>query len=307
MFTNRDARDVGSLEEVFRSHEFGRVTDAMGGRGVFDPAGREGALFAQEFGRPLTAVLSHDVEGGAEPRRSAGGGGPGALSEETEVPEQLQQVGPSRDGAPSGQEHAGAPSKRRATRYGTIASVTALAALVAAGVMAGVGHHARSTVSAQGKHHTARPHSGQGGPGAASTGSRIPSGSLMTAAGSGGLSSGKAMDAGLRAGNAPGVHVSLVGPSIFTGNPTSPAASPTPSGTSPGVGSGATGSLPPSGTTNPVAPVASPLGNTVSAVGSSVATAASQLGSSVPAAASATGVANTIVNTLDQAVSASTE
>ena len=248
MFTNWDARDVGGLEEVFRSHEFGRVTDATRGRGVSRPAGCEDALFAWEFDRPLTAVPSRDVEGGAEPRRSAGGGGPEALSEETEVPEQLQQVGPSGDGAPSGPEHAEtpstAPSKRRATRYGTIASVTALVALVAAGIMAGAGHHARSSVSAQGKHHTTRPHSGLGSPGAASTGSTAPSGSLATAAGSGGQSSGKATETGLRAGNAPGGHVSLVGPSTFTGTPTSPTASPTASGTSPGVGRGATGSPP---------------------------------------------------------------
>jgi hypothetical protein len=37
-----------------------------------------------------------------------------------------------------------------------------------------------------------------------------------------------------------------------------------------------------------------------------VTTAASQVGNSVPAAASTGGVVNTVVNTLDQAVSAST-
>ena len=230
----------------------------------------------------MTATRWHDVEGGAEARRSAAGGRPEALSEETEVPEQLQQVGCSGDGAPLGLEHAEAPptapSKRRATRYGTIASVAALVALVAAGVMAGPGHHTRSSVSAQGKHHTARPRSGLGSPGAASTGSTAPRGSLTRAAGAGGPSSGKATGAGLRAGNAPGGHVSLAGPSIFTGTPTSPPAS----GTSPGSGSGATGYPPPSGTTNSVAPV-------------------------TPAAAPAIGVANTVVNTLGQAVSASTE
>jgi hypothetical protein len=261
MFTNWDARDVGGLGEVIRSHECGRATDAMGGRGVFGPAGREDGLFAQE-------------------------GGPEALSEETEVQEQLQQVECSGDGAPLGLEHAEAPptppSKRRATRYGTIASVSALVALVAVGVMAVPGHHTRSSVSAQGKHHTARPRSGLGSPGAASTGSTAPRGSLTTAAGAGGPSSDKATGAGLRAGNAPGGHVSLVRPSTFTGTPTSPAASPTASGSSPSVGGGATGSPSPSGTANPVAPV-------------------------TPAAAPAIGVADTVVNTLGQVVSASTE
>ena len=97
--------------------------------------------------------------------------------------------------------------------------------------------------------------------------------------------------------------MTLVGPSTFTGTPVSPVAP----GNSPGGGRGTTGFPPPSGGTNPAAPVASAIGSTVSAVGSSVTTAASQIGSSVPAAAATTGVVNTVVNTLDQAVSASTE
>ena len=159
MFTNWDARDVGSLEEVFRSHEFGQAPNTMGGREGSYPARREDGLFAKEFSRPLTAVHSHDVDGEGEPRLLPGGGGPEAAPvEETELPEQRPQVESSGGGGALGAEHAEAPwrapSKRHATRYGTIASVVALAALVAAGIMAGVDHHPRSSVSAQGTHNS---------------------------------------------------------------------------------------------------------------------------------------------------------
>jgi hypothetical protein len=224
----------------------------------------------------------------------------------TEVSEQPLQVEPTGGGAALGEEHAGAPStapsKRRTTRHWTIATVSALVALAAAGITASSGQHPRSNVSAQGKHDTVRPDGGFHTSGAASTGSTAPGGSLTAAAGSGGLSSGTDTDGRVGSGNEPGGHVALVGPATFTGTPVSPVAP----GNSPGVGGGTTGSPPPSGSTNPAAPVASAVGSAVSAVGSSVTTAASQIGSSVPAPASTTGVVNTVVNTLDQAVSAST-
>jgi hypothetical protein len=311
MFTNWDARDVGSLEEVFRSHEFGQATNTMVGRGASYPARREDGLFAREFGRPLTAVHSHDVDGEGEPRPWPRGGGPEAARvEKPEVPEQRPQVEPSGGPAALGAEHAEAPStapsNRHATRYGKIASVGALGALVAAGIMAGVGagHHLRSSVSAQGEHNRARPQRGfHTTPGVASSGSAAPSRSLTAAAGSGGKSSGTAAHGGLAPGNAPGGQVTLVGPATFTGTPAPPAAS----GSSPGVGNGATGSPSPPGNVAPVAPVAPNVGSTVSAVGSTVATSAGQLGSSVPEAASTVGAVNSVVNTLDQTVSASTE
>ena len=71
MFTNWDARDVGSLEEVFRSHEFGRATDARWGRGG------EGSRWLPSAGA----------------RPGAGG------SEETEVPQQPTELEPSGGGA----------------------------------------------------------------------------------------------------------------------------------------------------------------------------------------------------------------
>ena len=125
MFSNGDARDVGGLEEVFRSDEFGRATDAMGG-GVSDPVDREDVIFAREFGRLLTSVRWDDVEGEAEPRLSPIGGGPqGARVDENEVSERPLQVAPSAAGAALGAEHvetpSTAPSKRHATRSGTIA------------------------------------------------------------------------------------------------------------------------------------------------------------------------------------------
>ncbi len=310
MFTNRDTRGVGGLEEVFRSHEFGRATDPMRGRGrgVSDPADREDALLAQEFGRPLMGAPSLDADGEEEPRPLAGAERPtGGPSEETEVPEQHRAVEASGGGAASGPEPAEAPStepaKRRTARYGTFACVTALVALVVGGVMAGAGHHPRSSVSAQGKHDAARPHDGRSSPGPASTGSPAASGSLTASGGSRGPSSGRGTDAGPGSGNAPGGHVSLVGPATFTVTPASPGVP----GDPPGVGSGATASPPPSGSTNPVSAAASSAGSAVSGVGSSVTAVAGQLGGAAPAAASAVGVANTIVNTLDQAVSASTE
>ena len=108
---------------------------------------------------------------------------------------------------------------------------------------------------------------------------------------------------GLGSGNAPGGRVSLVGPATFTGTPVSPAASGN-------AGAGAAGPRVPRRL--PEAPIRSllsrrPLGSAVSAVGSSVTTATSQIGGSVPAAGSTTGVVNTVVNTLDQAVGASSE
>jgi hypothetical protein len=307
MFTNWDAREVGSLEEVFRSHEFGQPPNTMGGGGASYPARREDGLFAKEFGRPLTAVHSHD-DGEGEPLLSAGGSGPEAApNEEPERPEQRPQVEPSGGDAALGAEHAEAswraPSKRHGTRYGTIATVVALVALVAAGIMAGVGHHPRSSVSAQGAHNAARPHSEFQAPAAASPRSVTPSGSLTAAPGSGGQSSRSAAHSGLGSGNAPGGQVTLVGPATYTGTPAPPAAS----GTSPGGGSGATGSPSPPGNVAPVGPVAPNIGSTVSTAGSTVATAAGQLGSSVPAAGSTVGAVNGVVNVLDQAVSAPTE
>jgi hypothetical protein len=307
MFSNRDTGDVGSLEEIFRSHEFGRATDDWRGGGSCDPTSREDVIFAKEFGRPLTAVSLREVDDEAEPRLSSAEDGPGAAREnEMEESEQPLQAAPSGGGAGMGEDHpeasSTAPSRRPASRYWTIAFVSAIAALVAAGITAGAGQHPRSNASAQGKHHTVRPDSGSHTSGAGSTGSTAPGGSLAATAGSGGQSSGRGADVGLGSGNEPGGHVTLVGPATFTGTPVSPAAP----GNSPGAGNGTTGSSPSSGSTSTAAPVASAVGSSVSAAGSSVTTAANQIESSVPAPASTSAVENTVVNTLDQAVSAST-
>jgi hypothetical protein len=300
MLSNRDAGDVASLEEVFRSHEFGRAADAWGDGEVSDPTGREDVILAKEFGRRLTAVPRRDVEDEAERR-------PPARDDGLEGSEQPLEVAPSDGGAGLGEEHPEAPSpepSRRPTgRYWTIAFVGALVALVAAGITTGAGQRPRASVSAHGEHGTALPGGGFRAPRAASTGSTPPAGSLTAAAGSGGLSSGAGTEGGLGSGNAPGGRVSLVGPATFTATPASPAAS----GNAGGGSGGTPGSPPPPGSTNPVAPVASALGSAVSAVGSSVTTAMSQIGGSVPAAGSTTGVVNTVVNTLDQAVGAPSE
>ena len=192
-----------------------------------------------------------------------------------------------------------APSKRRPTRYGTIASVIALGALVAAGIMAGrVTIRGRCLRTGNAQHGPRRSRQSRH-PAAASTGlERLRADRSWPRAGSGGPSSRTAAHNGLGSGNAPEGSVTLVGPATYTGTrprPRLPAALP--ARRRPRV----LRRLPATAILSP--PSASPGGTTVSAVGSSVATAASQLGSSVPAAASTVSVVNGVVNTLDQAVS----
>ena len=74
--------------------------------------------------------------------------------------------------------------RRHSNRYWTIASVSALVALVAAGITAGAGQHQRSHVAAQGRHGRSRPGGGLNTSGAASMGLAAPGGLLADAAGS---------------------------------------------------------------------------------------------------------------------------
>ena len=162
MFSNGDAGDVGGLEEVFRSDEFGRATERDGRRRL--RSGWLGRRDLRQRVRPAPGLrpLARRRRRSGAPLSSVGGGPQGALFRRergvgaTAAGRALRR----RCGVGRGarRDALDAPSKRHATRFGTIASVSALVALAAAGIMAGVGHRPRSNVSAQGQHDTARPH-----------------------------------------------------------------------------------------------------------------------------------------------------
>lgn len=304
MLSNRDARDVGGLEEVFRSDDFRRTADATSR----DASGRvrpEDTIVAGEFVRPMASVPVRDARGEVNHNLLPGRGEPARPPvDETQLPGRQPHVASAET----------APSKPGAPRYLTIATVSVLAVLVVAGIMAGMGHHQRPTVLAQGEHDTARPHGGSGTSGAASTGSAAPDGPRM--GGSGGPPEVEATLAGLGSGTAPGGRVTLVGPASFTGTPTPPAVPGDPQG----VAGGALGSTPGAGSASPAAPVApgagggnatppaaSAAGSTVGDVGSSVTAAGGEIQSAVPATAPVADVTSAVVNALGLAVSSSTE
>jgi hypothetical protein len=291
MFTDRDTGDIKGLEDVFRSQGFRRVGNSVGDVLRTDPA------------RPGEDERGPQVGGSDREPEDA------PVNESDVSGPRLQT---SDGGAPSGGEQAtmssGTPWRRHSTRYWTIASVSALVALVAAGVTAGSGQHGRPSVAAEGQHGKAGPGSGFQTLGPATAGLAAPGGLLgaAAAAGAGDLSAGTGggADRTHGSGAVSGGHVSLSGAATFTGAPGSTAV---PSGSSAtGGGAGAGAPPPASGGSNPIAPVVSTVGNMVSAVGASVTTAASQVGSSVPAVGSATGAVNTVVTALDQAVGAAT-
>jgi hypothetical protein len=294
MINNQDAGDISGLEEVFRSQEFGRAsgTAANGSAGIGLSVRRGEGILGTRFGR--RPVAGPVVRSGDD------------RDDESPAPKQPSSVSASGAGAEPGRASADDPSawRRHSSRYWTIASVSALVALVAAGITAGAGQHPRSHVAAQGRHGRSRSGGGLNTSGTAATGLAAPGGLLADAAGSAGPSSVAGTKGGLGSGNAPGGHVTLIGAATFTGVPGSPAA---PSRDAPGGGDasgGAAGSPPPAGT-NPAAPVVSTVGSAVSSATSSVTTLASQIGTSVPAAASTTGAVNNAITTIDQAVSAS--
>jgi hypothetical protein len=208
------------------------------------------------------------------------------------------------------------PWKRQSNRYWTIAAFSAVVALVVAGVTAGTAQHGPSNKSAQGAHGTAGPHGLIAPPGTVSTGPTAP-GSLTGAIGSGALALGTRSAGARKAGNEPGGHVTLTGAASVTGTLSSPGGG-SPGGSSPGGGSpgggsaggGSSGVSPGSSGSNPVSPVAAGVGNTVASVGTSVTGVANQLGSTVPAAAPATNAATSavsgVLDSVDQAVGATT-
>ena len=247
-----DLRSSGARRELPR-------TDL---RGVGLSVRRGEGILGTRFGRrPAAAPGLRTGDDTGSRRTSDAVGSPVAGAEEARVQSRRRFRPPMRAPHPGG----GPPTillrwRGHSSRYWTIASVSALVALVAAGVTAGTGQHPPSHVAAQGRHGRSRPGGGLNTSGAASTGLAAPGGLLADAAGSAGPSSIAGTNGGPGSGNAPGGHVTLIGPATFTGAPGSPAA---PSGGAPSGGGGAAGSPPPAGT-NPAAPVASTVGSAVS-------------------------------------------
>ena len=180
MLNNQDAGDISGLEEVFRSQEFRRAssTAADGPAGVRHSVRRgEGILGTRLGRRPVVrtgdSAPSRDMPDAVE--------APVAVADEPPESEQPSSVPASGANAlptrPA--DDPSAPAwKRHSTRYWTIASVSALVALVAAGVTAGPGQHPRSNVAAQGRHGRSRHGGGLNTSGAGSTGLAAPGGLL---------------------------------------------------------------------------------------------------------------------------------
>jgi hypothetical protein len=309
MVKNHDAGDAKSLEEVFRSQEISRAADAAeGGSGTTTPGGRDDALMRRMLGHASSALRDIHRDDGtragdARSQRVAWATELDATLMDEPRSEAASSGGGAALGASDGAVSAGPPWKRQSGRYWTIAALSALLALVVAGVTAGTGQHGSSNRSALGSHGTARPHGGAGSPGtpgSASSGPTAP-GSLTGSIGPGALALG-ATSAGARGpGNQPGGHVTLIGAATTTGTLPAPAGG-SPGGGSPGGSTGSSGS-------NPVTPVAAGVGSTVATVGTSVSGLANQLGNTLPAAAPTSAVTSAVsgvLDSVDQAVSATT-
>jgi hypothetical protein len=317
MVKNHDAGDVKGLEEVFRSQEISRTPGDSGNEpGSSSLENSDGALVRRMFGHASGALRDLHRAGdsgalGARSERIAPA--PAPALDAALMTERHSEAASSGGGATPG---AGAvasaepPWKRQGSRYWTIAAFSAVVALVVAGVTAGTAQHGPSNRSAQGAHGTAGPHGLIALPGTGSTGPTAP-GSLTGAIGSGALALGTPSAGARNSGNEPGGHVTLTGAASVTGTLSSPGgASP---GGSPGGGSrggGSSGASPGSSGSSPVSPVAAGVGNTVATVGTSLTGVANQLGSAVPAAAPATSAATSavsgVLDSVDQAVGATT-
>ena len=186
---------------------------------------------------------------------------------------------------------------RETSRYWTIAALSALVALVVAGVTSGTGQHGVLHHLAQGQQGPVRTHSGSHTPGTGSTGPTAP-GSRTGDAASGAVSSGTPSGGPHGAAAASSGRVTLIGASSTTGT-----AAPPPTAPPAGSAGGAGGPAPPQVGRGPATPMPVGAGSTVSPVGSTVTTVAAQLGSAVPPVAPATSAVNGAVGTVDQAVS----
>jgi hypothetical protein len=305
MVRDHDSGDVKGLEEIFRSQEFSRTVGPQPSNGAAR-ASDDDTFFKKMFGHAHDSLTDLRRTNDAPPdaafsQRVA----PGAPANTPQTSGRRPETDSAGGGAAGDEDDvAGSPDpwKRESSRYWTIAAVSALVALVVAGVTAGNGQHAPLHGSAQGKERgVGQSHHGARVPGGSATGPTAP-GALTGAIGSGALLLGLPSAATRGPGTAPGGHVTLIGAATTTGTPFP--SSSTSSGGSPGGGAG--GAPPGSGGSNPVAPVAAGVGSTVDAVGTSVTGLANQLGTALPAAAPTADAVNGVVNSLDQAVSATT-
>jgi hypothetical protein len=307
MVKKHDSGDVSGLEEVFRSQEFSRMSetgDAGAGEAVA-PGRHDDTLFKKMFGHAHASVsdLRHSDDWGPDVavRQSAAPAPPPGTPPTSRRQLETDAAGGGTAGAEEGAVGSSDPWKRESGRYWTIAAVSALVALVVAGITAGNGQHALH-ISAQGTQHgTAQSHHGSQGSGGATTGPTA-AGSLTGAIGSGALHVGLASTGTRGSATGPGGHVTLIGAATTTGTPF-----PSSSTSSGGSSGGGAGGVPPGlGGTDPIAPVAAGVGSTVDTVGTSVTGLANQIGTAVPTAAPTTSAVNGVVGTLDQAVSATT-
>jgi hypothetical protein len=304
---NHDAGDVRGLEEVFRSQKITRASGGIGGgSGTTSTEGRDDALLRRMFGHAASAPrdLHGDDKVGARGALTPGSV-PATDLDAALMAERDSEASSSGGGAAFGAEGAGLsaepPWKRQSGRYWTIAAFSAVVALVVAGVTAGTAQHGPSNRAAQGAHGTAGPHGLIALPGTASTGPTAP-GSFTGAIGSGALALGTPSAGAPSSGNEPGGRVTLTGAATTTGT------APGSSGVS--AGGGSAGTSPGSSGTNPVAPVGAGVASTVATLGTSVTGVANQLGSTVPATAPATSAATSavsgVLDSVDQAVGATT-
>jgi hypothetical protein len=307
MVKNDDAGDVRGLEEVFRSQEISRAADGMGGESAAtSPGVRDAARLRNMFGRTSGARrdLHRDDEDGAR-GALASGVAPATDLDAALMPERDSEASSSGGGAAFEAEGAAMsaepPWKRQSGRYWTIAAFSAVVALVVAGVTASTDQHGPSDRSAQGTHGTAGPHGLIALPGDVSTGPTAP-GSITGSIGFDALALGTPPAGARDSGNEPGGHVTLIGAATTTGT--------VPGSSGGSAGGGSTGTPPGSTGTNPVTPVGAGVGSTVATVGTSVTGLANQLGSTVPAAAPATSAVTSavsgVLDSVDQAVAATT-
>ncbi len=284
---------AGGLEEVFRSQEFWRTTDAP---------------FATNRDAHAWSRLRSGEEGPTTgtPARS--------VAPSPGTPDPTPHAAPAAGGAGAGMTAAGAPVpsggpwRRQPNRYRSAAALSALVALVVAGVTSGAGQHSTIPItSAHGAQGRAHPRSHVRTSSPASTGPSTP-GALTGDVAAGALALGVPLPAPHVSGqSAPAGRVTLGGAATTTGSAGS--GPPVPTGSS-GGGGGAPGLPSGSGGPDPLAPVTSTVGSGANSVGSAVSNVTSELASEVPAAAPATtavnGAVSSAVSAVDQAVSATT-
>jgi hypothetical protein len=206
------------------------------------------------------------------------------------LPEQRDHSARSAVGAGAfGEALAESPGSRQTSRSWTFASVSALVALVVAGVTAGAVQLRPVLGSAQGQRAAVRPHDGFHTSGPASIGPTAAGSHVGTVA-SGVLALGEPRVGATTSDNQPQGHVVLSGAATTSGTVSS----------SPGLSS-AGGSA-----TRAAPPLSGASGGAAAAAGPLVAGVVSEVGSATPAPTPVTNVAPGVVNTAEHRVRDST-